>query len=253
MQGFAATLAASDPAWGTESFPVADGLAVLCGPGLYVNRVLGLGFDADVDAAQLDDFESRALTLGLDPSIECCEATRPEVVRQIVDRGYVADGSTVALIHDLDDLDAPEAALRIDYCEADELALWQATAALGWGHDTPGRRRASDAFAAVASLVDEPGLMLARSASDDRVVGCATLKITGEAATLGGMSTVPAERRQGVQTALIRRRLQDALDAGCRYAMTSAEEGSASERNLRRLGFRPSHTKVDYVRPPTRP
>ena len=39
----AEALARTDPSWGTQVFPVGDGWAVLCGPGLYVNRVLAAG------------------------------------------------------------------------------------------------------------------------------------------------------------------------------------------------------------------
>ncbi len=78
--------------------------------------------------------------------------------------------------------------------------------------------------------------MLARSA-DDRVVGCAALAIVGRAAILGGMSTMPNERRSGVQAALISARLDIATARECTLAVTQAELGGASQRNLLRQGF----------------
>jgi GNAT superfamily N-acetyltransferase len=242
-----------DPSWGTTVFDLADGVAVLCGSGLYLNRAVGVGFERDPSDQDLAVFEARALEVGVSPSIEVCEATRSSVSTMLLSREYVADGRTSALVHDLVDVPRPDPAVAIELCGIDGLAVWQAAAASGWGHDTADRRRASDVYAAAAATVDEPGLMVARSAEDGRVLGCATLKIGNGIATIGGMSTLPDERGRGVQAALIRHRLNLAAAAGCRFATTSAEAGSASERNLLRHGFRLSHTKVEFTHTPGSP
>lgn len=130
-----------DPSWGTQVFPVGDGLAVLCGPGLYVNKVLALGLDEDPTDTDLDLVERQSSRLGVPASIEVCDATRDGLREMLDRRSYRHDGVTAA-----------------------------------------------------AARVDTPGLMVARSSDDGRILGCATLKIDGEIATLGGMSTLPAER-----------------------------------------------------------
>ncbi len=236
-----------DPSWGTTVFDLVDGVAVLCGPGLYVNRALGLGLDRDPSDQDLAHFEARALEVGVLPSVEVCEATRPSLPTMLLSRGYAEDGRTSALVHDLVDVPRPDPAVAVELCGVDGLAAWQDAAAAGWGHETVERRRASDVYAAAAATVDDPGLMIARSAADGSVLGCATLKIGNGIGTIGGMSTLPQERGRGVQAALIHHRLNLATDAGCRYVTTSAEAGSASERNLLRHGFRLSHTKVEFT------
>ena len=124
------------------------------------------------------------------------------------------------------------------------------TTALGWGHTTDRARRASDAYSRAAAAVDEPGLLLARSTDDGRPIGCASLAIRDGVATLGGMSTPPPERGRGVQGALIAYRLRYAHEHGCDVATTQVIGGSASERNLLRHGFRPTHTKTTFERQP---
>lgn len=57
------------------------------------------------------------------------------------------------------------------------------------------------------------------------------------------MSTLPEERRRGVQRSLVRARLLASFEAGCDLAATSTEPGSGSERNLIRLGFGPGYRK----------
>ena len=82
--------------------------------------------------------------------------------------------------------------------------------------------------------------------------------VDGEAAAGGGVSvrdglvslfgaaTLPRFRNRGVQTALIRRRLEWA--AGCELARTCTRPGTTSQRNAERLGFRVVYTKPQMVR-----
>ncbi|MEO1063328.1 MAG: GNAT family N-acetyltransferase [Actinomycetota bacterium] len=246
---FAAALARHDPTWGTQAAPIADGVAVLCGPGLFLNRVLGSGLEADLDDRHLDELERLAADVRVVPAVEVCEATRPSVVDLLTRRGYAPADTTSALAFSLTDPvppAEPDADVELERVTDDTLPTWQEATALGWGLTDPGPRRASDAFATAAHAADRPGLLLARSASDGRVLGCASLRIGGDVATLGGASTLPAERRTGVQRALIDHRLRLGHEAGCTLATTAAEPGSASERNLLRAGFAITHTKTTY-------
>ena len=85
---------------------------------------------------------------------------------------------------------------------AADLASWQEVSALGWGHATAEARRAADAFAVAAHAIDGDGMVIAFDAGDGRPLGCASLTVRDGLATLGGMSTLPAERGRGVQAAL---------------------------------------------------
>jgi GNAT superfamily N-acetyltransferase len=121
----------------------------------------------------------------------------------------------------------------------DQLSTWQEASATGWGHRTSDARRASDAFAAVAAAVDRDGFVIARDAEDGRPVGCASVSTRNGVGTLVAMTTVPSDRRRGVQAALVHHRLRHAADSGCVIATTTAEPDGASLRNLLRLGFEP--------------
>jgi GNAT superfamily N-acetyltransferase len=90
-------------------------------------------------------------------------------------------------------------------------------------------------------------MVIAVDTSDGRPLGCASLTLREEVATLGGMSTIPAERGRGVQTALILHRLGVAAAAGCSIATSTTVVGGASERNVQRFGFRPTHVKQTWV------
>ncbi len=248
---FASELARIDPAWGSETFELAGGRAVLCGPGLYINRAIAVGLDGPLSDEQVELFEARCAAVGVPPAVEVTEATHPSVAPGMAARGYVADGTTSALRRTLDDIDelpAPDSTIRIEPANLGLLSVWQEASALGWGHLDPDARRASDAFARVAAAVDGDGLVLATAAGDGRPVGCASLTIRDGVATLGGMSTLPGERGRGVQRAMILHRLRVAHDRGCDVVTSSAVPGGASERNLIRHGFAPWFTVSTFAR-----
>lgn len=145
---------------------------------------------------------------------------------------------------------APTEILVRPVTNEDDLRLWLATSALGWGHHTPAARAASDAFGRAAYQVDGESMVLAFARSDERrPVGCASSTIRGGIATLGGMSTIPTERRRGVQAALVRHRLARAVAHGCEMVASTAAVGSASERNLVRLGFEAQFPVETWARP----
>jgi GNAT superfamily N-acetyltransferase len=249
---FALALSAHDPTWGTETLAVAGGHLVLSGKGLYVNRALATGIDNPLRAEDLGLIVHRSETVGVPPSVEVTPATHADSVAQLVEHGFVHDASAdvTALVRQLDDLpdELGRDGIEIRSVGERSLAEWQEVSALGWGHDTEARRRAADAFAVAAYAVDGDGMVIAVDASDGRPLGCASLTLRDEVATLGGMSTIPAERGRGVQAALILHRLRIAREAGCTIATSTTVVGGASERNVQRFGFRPMYVKQTWVR-----
>lgn len=238
-----------DPSWGSMTFTVADGWAVLAGRGLFTNTLLGAGLTAELTVGDLEHLEEHATEVGVAPALEITEATRSEVAVLAAARGYEPDDVAHAVVHDLRAVPAADPAIAIERIAPERVGVWQDATASGWGHVEPRRRAASDIYSAAAAEVDRPGLLLARSVDDGRVLGAAMLRIADGFATLGGMSTLPTERGRGVQTALVVHRLRAAAESGCDFAASMAVAGSASERNLLRLGFEPSHSKTEWTRP----
>lgn len=237
-----------DPSWRSDTFELAGGHAVLWGSGLYVNRAMAAGVEAPLEDEHVDLLETRSHTARVAPAIEISAATDPRSVELATARSYRADGGAAGVSalrfrfddrsqSQLDDLrrDQPTG-FRFDPADA-QVNDWQETSAAGWGHSTVAARRASDAYARAAATIDGTSLFLIREVEDGRAVGCATLSIRGDVATLGGMSTLPGARGRGVQSASINHRLRIAMAAGCTVATTTTVAGGASERNLRRCGF----------------
>ena len=249
---FALALSSTDRSWGTETLAVAGGQLVLDGPGLYVNRAIAVGINAPLRVADIGLIIDRSAAVGVPAAVEVTPATHPDSISELRQHGFVHDSSSdvTALVRPLDELPDELSREGIDVVSVGErsLAEWQDVSALGWGHVTEAARRAADAFAAAAEVVDGDGMVIAVDASDGRPLGCASVTLCDEVATLGGMSTIPAERGRGVQAALILHRLGRAKSAGCTIATSTAVVGGASERNVQRFGFRPIHVKQTWVR-----
>jgi ribosomal protein S18 acetylase RimI-like enzyme len=80
------------------------------------------------------------------------------------------------------------------------------------------------------------------------LAGGATLALREGVAGLFGASTLPAFRNRGVQTALLKQRLASAAVEKCDLAVCIAAPGSASQRNVMRLGFSVLYTRVKFER-----
>jgi GNAT superfamily N-acetyltransferase len=247
---FALVLRGLDRSWGTESLAVAGGQLVLTGPGLYVNRAIAVGIEEPLRPADVALVIDRSVAVGVPPAVVVSPATHPDSLAVLEQHGFSHDQSLDVTVHvqRLDDVLDPSGPAGIDVVPVSERSLeeWQAVSSLGWGHATQAAQRAADVFARAAQVVDGDGMVLALDASDHRPLGCASLTIHEEVATLGGMSTIPAERGRGVQGALIRHRLRVARDAGCSIATTSTVVGGASERNVQRYGFRATYVRRQY-------
>lgn len=251
----AASLARIDPALGTSTRPLADGVLVLQGAGMYVNRALAVGHARPFVPAPhqvLAELEVASRQAQLDPAIELSRFTDPSLVEACVAHGYRPGQAVSVMTRPLDEDTAAsipdDGSILVEPIATDELATWQDVSEAAWEIDTDDARRASRRFVAAVDATEGESLLLARDAIDGRPLGCATLIVRDGIGTLGGMSTLPAERRRGVQRALVRRRLHLASAQGCDLAAVSAVAGGPSEHNLLGLGFAIAYEKVTHTR-----
>jgi len=236
---FADVLADLDPSWGSETFPLEGGIGVLGGPGMYVNRAMGAGVERGLTDDEWDELERRSAAVGVDASIEITRHSHDDTRRAAETRGYALEEVTSALVLDAEpEMTAIDAAFEIVPANGDLLPVWQEASAEGFGPLDPIKRRAHDAYARAAAVVDRERFVIVLDLDDRRPLATASLTVRRGVATLGGMSTVPAERGRGVQSALIRHRIRVARELGCDLVTSTAAPNSQSERNLIRHGFR---------------
>lgn len=87
---------------------------------------------------------------------------------------------------------------------------------------------------------------------DGRPIAAASMMINGDQAVLTVGATLPEARNHGAQSALIKRRLHDAVQRGCTWvctetAMDRPEKPAPSARNMLRHGFQLAYNRPNYL------
>lgn len=226
---------------------VAGGIAFFGGVDYPVNQTVGMGFEGEVSAQQLDQVEEFFRSRGV-PSTVVLSPLAHESLRILLgERGYgIAEFNSVLIrrIDPQEPLSIPPG-IVVERVTADTLQPWMSALAKGFAQDIA---VAEEVFGGFAAL---PGALafLARIGGD-AVGGCGG-RVIAEArlAAFFGTATLPEYRQRGVQSALIAQRLHEAAQAGCEYAVVSTHPGSGSQRNMERRGFRLAYTKCVMTRP----
>ena len=111
------------------------------------------------------------------------------------------------------------------------------------GHEAP-EDDTAEAVIDITGWLERPGWRLYLVEQNGHPAAAGVLITSDGAAFLANASTLPEYRGRGCQTALIHRRLEDGMAAGCDLACALAAPGSASQRNLERAGMPLCHTQA---------
>jgi GNAT superfamily N-acetyltransferase len=242
---------------------IGGGVAVYTGPGSPINKVIGVGFAEGPDAARLDAIEARYSTQQSGIQVEVSTLADPAWHAAFAPRGYALAGFENVLGMALDSR-GPESTpgesggsnrIVVTECGARDASAWldaivsgfaqpDAVAAQAAGQEYPREalERVYEDFAAITGF----RRYLARV--DGVVAGGASMREFDGVAQLCGAATLPAFRRRGVQTALLRARLSAAARRGCDLAVVTTAPGSTSQENAQRRGFALLYARALHVR-----
>lgn len=109
-----------------------------------------------------------------------------------------------------------------------------------------------DAGSLVRGLIGRPGSHLYMTFDGDTPAGTGLLAVDGDCAWFEWASTDPAFRQRGSQRALLARRIEDAIDAGCTRLMTCTGEAvpgdpQHSYHNIEWAGFKPTFVRENWT------
>lgn len=246
VRKLAETAAALFPDVAAQFLEVAGGIAGYVGPQSPANGAIGLGFSGEVTADQIISVERFFLDLDEEPIVSICPLADPSLVRVLSQRGWTVGAFENVLVRALGPHDAFDPSLEgIEVIEAlgdEDLEAWALMAANGFS--APDKPTQAELRLATAATRRE-GARFLFGLVDGAYAGTGQIEIAGDLAWLSGDTTLPQFRRRGVQGSLQRARLSSARDAGCSLAVTESVPGSASQRNMERLGFRVAYTRVD--------
>ena len=233
-----------DPGVGATWIECAGAYALFDGIGSPVTQTFALGIFATPSAADMDTIEHFFADRGAAVFHEVSPLAGIETIDVLVGRGYRPVELTSVMYQPIEKRAAEAiAAPRARIASHDEIETWAETVAEGWAE-----------FAEVAPLMRSLARVSANAhipflaELEGRPIATGALAIHDGTALLAGASTVPGQRRQGAQNALLAARLSYAAEQGCDLAMMGAAPGSASQRNAERQGFRIAYTRTKWGR-----
>ena len=238
------------PEIGSAAEPIAGGHMIFAGLGSPIGRATGVGFSGPVTAAELDRIEDFYRSRHAPAQVDVCPLTDMDLQTMLKDRGYVMAELNNVLFRPISaDETVPEPP------EGVVLRSGRPQEALQFA-DIVGRcfHEACDppeGFAdMLAPLFQMPGALTSVAEIDGEVAGVAAALVISEHRILAlfGAGTLPQYRRRGIQTALLRRRMQEGARAGCEFAVTVTRGGTTSQHNAERLGFWVAYSKATVIK-----
>jgi GNAT superfamily N-acetyltransferase len=230
---------------------IAGGYAVFAGVDSPVTQAIGVGLNGEVSDAELDRLQNFFFSRGAAAAVELCPLVEMSLYERFAKRGFhlleVSDVLFRRLPMPEDVIGAMPADVTVRRAAPDEARLCAETVAQGFAEHYPVTQAGLDVMEGFFPRTgDEASAFLAFV--NGTVAGGATVSGRGGVCGLFGASTLPAFRRRGVQTALMSARLAWAAERGCDLAVSIAQPGSASHRNIERRGFRVAYTRTKLIR-----
>ncbi len=232
------------------------GATVYVEEGAPFNKIVGLGFDGVPSAATLDHIEAQFAGRRAPLQAEVSSLGDPEIVKTLARRGYELIGFENVLglsitSETINRLRQPTPDITIANAGDSDTASWMDVVIEGFQHpdtfDGPPSHEAQIPREVLERVFGDTiaaaGFQRFIARRGGEIAGGASFRIEDGVAQLSGAATVPAHRRHGVQSALLRHRLIEAARAGCDIAVVTTQPGSKSQENVQKAGF-----DVLYVR-----
>ena len=226
---------------------IAGGYAVYCGANSPVTQAVGLGLNGPVSREEFDRLEEFYFSRNEAVRVETCPMADGSLLEHYKERGYHVSEFSNVMVRGIAEEERWKAVDEIEVRRAGpgEIDLWTLTVAQGFAEHVPVTAEILDVMKLFAMGKNAECYL---ATVEGRVAGGATLALRAGVAGLFGASTLPEFRKRGVQTALLAARLKRAGEAGCSMAVSLAQPGSVSQRNIMRRGFRVLYTRVKFER-----
>jgi len=219
---------------------IAGGHMAFAGKDSPVGRAIGCGLTQPLTAVDFDRIEQFYFSRGADARIDVTPLADENVFATLFERGY--------RLEELNNVPARVLAPGDHFQDA--------AAGINIRQASPGDAENCASVLAQSFSAPELAPLLAPmfrtsqlafvAEADVKIVatGNGTIVPQHSMIALHGAGTLPEYRGKGLQTALLGRRLNCAVEAGCTLAVIVTRAGTTSMRNAERLGFSLAYTKA---------
>ena len=254
----AACAARRRPETGAFATPIAGGVATFAAPGSPLNKVAGIGFAGPLDPGELEAVEGAFTERGVPVQVELSCLADPRIGALLTRRGYTLLNfeNVLGRCLPIEPGPAPPESIVVSESPAAECALWLDLVITGFAspdiegvpsHESFPRAELENVM---ADMAQAEGFVRYLARRGGVLAGGASMRLCEGIAQLCGAATLPEHRRHGVQSALLRARLQIAGRAGCDVAVVTTQPGSKSQENVQKQGFELLYTRAILVRQP---
>ncbi len=246
------------PAADVVRIPCAGGVAVHAGPDSPFNKLAGLGFDGTPSAAELEQLEREFDARATPVRAEVATLAAPGVFAVLAGRGYALVGFenvSGRILSRSERFDAIPGVVVKRGGSAD-LDAWLDTVVTGFAHPDAQGTPSDESFPRdvmerdIGDMLRVDGFDCFLAHRDGALAGGASYRECDGLVQMCGAATLPAHRRNGVQTALLQARLRAAAADGCDLALVTTQPGSKSHENVQRQGFELLYARAVLVRSP---
>jgi GNAT superfamily N-acetyltransferase len=231
---------------GTALVSVAAGIPA---SGIVVNRAIGLGVGQDERPETVDAVMQCYRSAGIGRYfVHVHPESRPSGLRQwLLDRGLEKARGWMKFTRGREAPPAVETSAMVRRARTDDMAAVGRIAAAAFDLG----ERAAEWIACLDRAAD---WRIYVSLIDGEVAGTGGLYVRDGIGWLDFGATAPRHRGKGSQSALLRQRILDALDLGCRLIGTATGEAAEGDpqhsyRNITKMGFREAYLRENYAPP----
>jgi ribosomal protein S18 acetylase RimI-like enzyme len=249
---------ARDPALGIFSIPLGGGLASFAGVDSPLTKLAGLGFASAPSDEELASVEAEFDARGAALVVELSTLAEAGLAERFSQRGYRLAGFENVLGLGLREPERWRGRedVQVEQSGDLELELWIDVLASAFAAPDTQGVTSHEAFPRevlariLRGTATARGLVRYLARRADEPAGAASIRMDDGVAQLCGAGTLPAQRRRGVQSALLETRLRDAAGAGCEVAVVTTLPGSKSQENVQKQGFELLYARAILRRPP---
>lgn len=217
--------------------------------GSWADYAVGLGMEGPEPRSRVQELVDYYVSRGRVPRIQVPEGADLNWVHSLTSAGFRYYDQDAVLVRPLGEpLNKRPAGIsftHVDPKDSVHLDQWVHAQCQGFNpHELPSQgaieiaRRVACSPRAVCLLVFWEGELAASGG----------VEYYEQSSVLFGGATLPEFRNKGLQSALIARRLDLALERGSAYALVGSAPGGGTERNARRAGFELNHNVMAYKR-----
>jgi GNAT superfamily N-acetyltransferase len=216
---------------------------------IVVNRAIGLGVTAPADRETVDAILERYRRAGVRRYfVHVHPAAGPPGLRDwLLAQGLERTRAWVKFTRGRESPPAVATSVEVRRARPEDMAAFSRIAAVAFD--------LGDAATAWLSCLDRAiGWRAYVGLIDGEIVGTGGLFVQDGIGWLDFGATAPQFRGRGSQSALLRKRIMDALDLGCRVLATATGEAVAGDpqhsyKNIKIMGFREAYVRENYAPP----